>query len=652
MDYDIINGISTFFQIYDDSKKNHIDQIIEEGGQDAEVITAELEEMYGTRFFRVRKRLIEIVSVFEHTEDVDSMLLANPKNEDQVLENLLSNYGDPLTEYEEYLLFFQLYCPHATQLLPQQLQRYASRLPDYRISLEKKFGTSYFSALAELQQTSNLRPKTLRGILQAAIEGNVSLRDVVDEHQKGLAGPCKEKQPDYAKTTESWSLKLTSLFEIYAPSKLQSIPYLLEKYSGRERDLWRLLVMKYGPDPAWVKRVKHYLLINKIDTGGTAAELLLENAGAERAALQKLFRHHGVDYEGRDKSLVEASFREPPASKIHKLCYEFEVPVPKFTSEDANSTYINLVQAHGVTRYIAEPRNKDFEHRVVNIYAYYAPEKLSNIAKILAKYRGVEEQLITALTDKYGSEPYPCWSGKRDIYKQRLTALYEKVVRENESMDDKHVDKLLQKYTGKEEELIGAILKKYGDQPSESSVINLRRYYLEYEPENYHQMSTELRKHVGNEYVLAQRMYEKHGRLCGLVNYRGLRILDDEKETGDVALLLNTKERITRWREEDNERSSRSGIIRNFFELRLHLTVALITQTAHRTLLRSRYKFWLKTHYSKCGKALPGADGQSNCSSHLYQKMTANRYSTMAAMRASKSMNQKKTRKRRGSMAA
>eukprot|EP01060_Flectonema_neradi_P027321 TRINITY_DN36923_c0_g1_i1.p1 TRINITY_DN36923_c0_g1~~TRINITY_DN36923_c0_g1_i1.p1 ORF type:complete len:668 (+),score=100.20 TRINITY_DN36923_c0_g1_i1:44-2005(+) len=648
MDYDIMNGLSTFFRIYDKSKRGHINQIIEGGGGNTEVVTSELEEMYGSRFFNIRARLIEIKHSFECDESVDQMLLSNPKKEDQVLDDFIQSYGEPLTEYLDFLLFFQLYCPHAISLLPGQLRRYKNRLPDYKVSLEKKFGTSFFSALAELKQLSNLRPKTIRGILQGAVESNFSLKSVVEQHTDHRTVPGKELDHDYTATTEAWDLKLTSLFEVYAPSKLQSIPYLLEKYADRERDLWRLLVMKYGPDPAWVRRIKHFLFINKIDTGGTVAELLLENAGAERSVLQKLFRQQGVSYEGRDKALVEESFREPARSKIHKLCYEFKIPVPAFTSETANLVYINLTAANGVTKYITEPRNTDYEHRVVNMYAYYSPDRLQNVSRLLKKYRGSEEQLIAALTDKYGSEPYNCWTEKKDLYKQRLTALYEKVVREKDFNQTQHIDTLLQKYTGKEEELIGAMLKKFGDQPSESSVINLRRYYLEYEPENYHLMTTELRKHVGREYVLAQRMYEKHGKLSGLVTNRGLRIIDDEKETGDIPTLINPKERTTRWKIEDEGRTVRSGIIRTFFERRLHLSVMQISKSARRNLLRSRFKPWLKLHYIKCGKALPSADGQSagGTGNHVYQKMTANRYSTMAAMRASKSLEQKKRRSR------
>jgi density-regulated protein DRP1 len=53
------------------------------------------------------------------------------------------------------------------------------------------------------------------------------------------------------KPSEPWTTeqRLTAFYEKYVPEKIESIPGLLEKYAGKEENLFSALVKKYGPEP-------------------------------------------------------------------------------------------------------------------------------------------------------------------------------------------------------------------------------------------------------------------------------------------------------------------------------------------------------------------------------------------------------------------
>jgi len=58
--------------------------------------------------------------------------------------------------------------------------------------------------------------------------------------------------------------------------------------------------------------------------------------------------------------------------------------------------------------------SKMFEERLKVFYAKYDESKLSNVPTILTKYKGKEDQLFRALTQKYGPEPEPEGEGGDD----------------------------------------------------------------------------------------------------------------------------------------------------------------------------------------------------------------------------------------------
>ena len=60
------------------------------------------------------------------------------------------------------------------------------------------------------------------------------------------AATNKKSKPDKPWTTEQ---RLMAFYEKYVPEKVESVPGLLEKYAGKEDNLFHALVKKYGPEP-------------------------------------------------------------------------------------------------------------------------------------------------------------------------------------------------------------------------------------------------------------------------------------------------------------------------------------------------------------------------------------------------------------------
>ena len=68
-----------------------------------------------------------------------------------------------------------------------------------------------------------------------------------DGDDDGNAGDANKP----TKPTEPWTTeqRLTAFYEKYQPEKVSDVPTLLEKYAGKEDNLFKALTKKYGPEP-------------------------------------------------------------------------------------------------------------------------------------------------------------------------------------------------------------------------------------------------------------------------------------------------------------------------------------------------------------------------------------------------------------------
>ncbi|RNF10331.1 hypothetical protein TraAM80_01690 [Trypanosoma rangeli] len=103
--------------------------------------------------------------------------------------------------------------------------------------------------------------------------------------------------------------------------------------------------------------------------------------------------------------------------------------------------------------------------RLDNFFAFYAPEKRPLVAALLEKYSGREEVMMQSLVKKFGPEPTGPASNfqeKDHNYRERLVNFYTKYAPKELAK----VDAMLARFAGREDELFSALVQKYGPEPS------------------------------------------------------------------------------------------------------------------------------------------------------------------------------------------
>jgi hypothetical protein len=124
------------------------------------------------------------------------------------------------------------------------------------------------------------------------------------------------------------------------------------------------------------------------------------------------------------------------------------------------------------------------EDRIRAMYAKYDPAKADKCTALLQKYAGNEEALLAALVSRYGPEPTPAApagatstkaaaeepaAGGALSHRDRLVAMYQKYAPQRLST----VDSTLAKYQGSEDQVIGALVAKYGPEPDAAEAAQL-----------------------------------------------------------------------------------------------------------------------------------------------------------------------------------
>jgi hypothetical protein len=112
--------------------------------------------------------------------------------------------------------------------------------------------------------------------------------------------------------------------------------------------------------------------------------------------------------------------------------------------------------------------NMSYRQRVLTIYQAYAQDKVASVDKTLEKYAGAEDQLIAALVQKYGPEPVAGAAPAPSAAAPSAGDYRARVLAMYQAYaQDKvaSVDKTLEKYAGAEDHLIAALVQKYGPEP-------------------------------------------------------------------------------------------------------------------------------------------------------------------------------------------
>jgi hypothetical protein len=143
-----------------------------------------------------------------------------------------------------------------------------------------------------------------------------------------------------------------------------------------------------------------------------------------------------------------------------------------------------------VTKYGPEPVVEDVATKLKAFYSVHNPEKMTDVPRVLELYKGRESQMFTDLYAKYNVNPdgtptagspqvarslsmsmsptaaasptAPTSTSPNEAFKSRLRAYFSKYLQQK--LDS--VDALAEKYTGREETYVAALVQKYGPEPS------------------------------------------------------------------------------------------------------------------------------------------------------------------------------------------
>jgi hypothetical protein len=433
-----------------------------------------------------RARLLRFMQAYnpEKVSTIDKILDAYAGKEVEMFEALVKKYGpEPAgdaaaggsartmsaSDHRERLTrFMEAYNPERLSTIDKILQAYSGREAEMFEALVKKYGPepgeTKSNAAEPTQQDSRSR---LVKFMQLYNPEKLDSIDKILDAYKGREAEMFEAlvkkygpEPDGSDYgTEDHRSRLTRFMQLYNPEKLDSIDKILDAYKGREAEMFEALVKKYGPEPP------------RGTDQGTA---------------------RGVPPPQSEEAAI-AAFMSSRAITADDVLYAFK----------ESDLLLSLSRAFGPL-----PDSRDARARVTAFMQRYNPEKLASVDMILKAYSGREEEMITALVNKYGPEPmegaedtgsrvklfldkkkltaqaalFSVFPSKRALleylqgaygdFEGRLRRLFVRHCPE----DLEHVEDLLENHRGDEEALLADLVQRLGPEPpadAPSHIVNM-----------------------------------------------------------------------------------------------------------------------------------------------------------------------------------
>ena len=526
-------AITTFFTIYSPAKVAQVDALLtKHAGREADVCKS-LDKSMQKNFFPTREKVAAIFQKHNPAQaaNVDPLLikqLGAGATCEQLIAALIKKYGD--AEVGEttsasspaaggggnnYVTrvraMFTKYQPDKAAQAEAFVQKFAGREDEFIASLVRKYG-----------------PEPAADTPAAS-------------------APAAQAAPGIPKPPTEWEPRLTALLEKHDPAMAAKAGALLAKHAGREVDVWKKLVAKYGPEPYWTDRLGKLFKAHKPEMGEKVLGLLTQHAGQEEKLLQSLVQKLGPEPAAAAPppsatAGTPAVNNMTPRAKVLRF-YFYLSPDKlegvltqigkggKWENKEAD-VYAGLVKKNGSDPSPADPPGEgDYRARVVNIYTMYAEDKLAQVDAMIEKYSGREPALLASLISRYGEEPckaaVPGGGGaaapKPLTIKERIVALFKA----HNPAGMAKIDGLLQKHAGQEEALLKALVGKLGPEPAPPVVQGggaaaeplthkerVVRLFQKYQPEKVGEADAFLKKFEGREEDLIQVCVELFGR-CG-----------------------------------------------------------------------------------------------------------------------------------------
>ena len=264
--------------------------------------------------------------------------------------------------------------------------------------------------------------------------------------------------------------RLVAIYEVHNPSKVKDVNKLLNKFKGREEELFSKVTEKY-----------------KLDLKAEQEDATPALKSSERNDPTKTIRLTDAElttkveevdmileaYEGQSDAVYQGLLDQNDLTDQQEAKTGSDGTVPREKTPDNLDTVSGSPQQQS-----PEGCTESYKESLIAFYTKHNPTKLSQVDQILEAYRGNEEDLkkLVALNcllkeSKVEEAPFETRmtpEERRGLMHRRLTAFYEK---HNPSMVD-NVDKLLESYKGREHLLFRKLRKNYNanSQPTSGDI--------------------------------------------------------------------------------------------------------------------------------------------------------------------------------------
>ncbi|KPI85502.1 hypothetical protein ABL78_5422, partial [Leptomonas seymouri] len=235
---------------------------------------------------------------------------------------------------------------------------------------------------------------------------------------KGATTECNSE----VSSISSYHARLTRIYEAHAPLRVSRVTHELEKYKGREQEVIEAAVARFGPEPPvppvtpTAPECSDKMNVSTMPTSASlnsSSALALQSSDFRVRALELYLRYDPSKAHKVDAQLLRFQGQEEAylRSLERKLREGSRVREDEsLTAEGGPSALSSNTPA---ALQAAKRSNEDsYEQRLMRIYEVYAPDKVHRAARQLERYPGREEEVIQAAVAKYGPEPTTVCGGR------------------------------------------------------------------------------------------------------------------------------------------------------------------------------------------------------------------------------------------------
>ena len=270
-------------------------------------------------------------------------------------------------------------------------------------------------------------------------------------------------------------------------------PVFWDSEEGRHKPLVERILIGIGkwtvvppppPEPPVDTRRPPSSTSSSSSSGDESSSSSSDNSGSSDSSEQSAAKELTDDERTAIKVKIREIFEQHAPEKIVKLDGIYE----KYAGME--DEYLDALQRKYGVKDVAKPSpTPTVADRIRAMYECYAPEKAEaeKLNSTLQKYEGAEDELLSALVKKYGKEPdsvttekpvssepkthavVPSSSPTPIPIAVRIRAMYERYA--PEKAEPEKLKTTLQKYEGVEDELLAALVKKYGSEPEPKNEI-------------------------------------------------------------------------------------------------------------------------------------------------------------------------------------